>query len=255
MNTSIQSSDQNRAGDDSGRGRDRSVVAPPGFRLASVWVVWMLSTTFVACGGSDGTDGPGENDRPDVDELPYARNVIAFEPGEGSGYGEEDIPEVVTGPPGSEGTSQGSKTVLSLGNGGEIELGFGPRRIVDGPGADFIVFENAFYVGGDEETPYQELGRVEVSQHGETWHAFPCDTEAAEPGRWPGCAGWRPVKSFDPYEVVPLDPEVTGGDPFDLADLDLESASYVRIVGVSDRGTPPKVGFDLDAVGIVSSGG
>lgn len=251
MRASSPSNNDARAEAGRSRGRDASGVAPPALRLAALWVVWMLSTIFVACGGSDGTDN--QQDRPDVDELPYAKNVIAFEPGEGAGYGEQDIPEVVIGPPGSEGTSQGSKTVLSLGNGGEIELGFGPRRIVDGPGADFIVFENAFYVGGDEENPYQELGRVEVSQHGETWHAFPCDTEAEGPGQWPGCAGWRPVKSFDPYEVVPLDPEVTGGDPFDLADLGLESASYVRIVGVSDRGTPPKVGFDLDAVGIVNS--
>lgn len=251
MSQSSESNSDARARIGGSRGRDASVITPPALRLAAAWVVWTLSTTIVACGGSDGTDN--QQDERNVDELPYARNVIAFEPGEGAGYGEGDLPEVVTGPPGSEGTSQGSKTVLSLGNGGEIELGFGPRRIVDGPGADFIVFENPFYVGGDEENPYQELGRVEVSQYGETWHAFPCDTEAEEPGRWPGCAGWRPVKAFDPYDAVPLDPEVTGGDPFDLADLDLDSASYVRIVGVSDRGTPPKVGFDLDAVGIVNS--
>jgi hypothetical protein len=200
--------------------------------------------------GCGGTDGGGE-EGPSVEELPYARSVIAFEPGDGAGYGEQDLPGVVLGPPGSEGTEQGSKQVLSLGDGGIIEVGFGPRRIDNGPGADFIVFENPFYVGGDASNPYQELGRVEVSKTGETWHEFPCDPDAGVTGTYPGCAGWRPVNSYDPYSVRPPVPDETGGDPFDLETVGLESASYVRVVSISDRGTAPKIGFDLDAVGIV----
>ena len=68
----------------------------------------------------------------------------------------------------------GSLDVVTLGNGGSITLGFAPSSIVDGPGPDFIVFENAFYVDGDPNTPYAELASVEVSDDGQHFEAFPC---------------------------------------------------------------------------------
>jgi hypothetical protein len=45
----------------------------------------------------------------------------------------------------------------------------------------------------------------------------------------------------------PARPGSTGGDPFDLADVALTTARYVRI---TDRPDPDDV-FDLDAVAIV----
>lgn len=64
------------------------------------------------------------------------------------------------------------------------------------------------------------------------------------------CAGWHPVYANPGANSIdPLDPSVAGGDPFDLADVGLSMARFVRI---SDRADLPTV-FDLDAVGIVNA--
>ncbi len=86
--------------------------------------------------------------------------ILSFDPGAGAGFGQDHFPAVVYGPPVGAGTAQGGVDVLSLGGGGEIVLGFGGNAIVDQPGADFIVFENAFYAGGDPTAPYAEPGVV-----------------------------------------------------------------------------------------------
>ena len=62
-----------------------------------------------------------------------------------------------------------------------------------------------------------------------------------------------PTEKYDARAVVPLDPAVTGGDGFDLAEVGLERARFVRIRDASGMGAPPTTGFDLDAVGIVSA--
>jgi len=198
--------------------------------------------------GGDGGEAGGQAVEP---ALPYAHGVVEFLPGDGAGTGQEEMPDIALGPPEGEGASEGSLDVVSLGAHGEIVVEFGDRAIVDGEGADFIVFENPFYVQGDPEQVYQELGEVAVSADGETWETFECDTEPAEPGRWPGCAGWRPVEDYDAEETVPPEPAVTGGDPFDLADVELEEVRYVRIRDVSGKGLAPSAGFDLDAVGVI----
>lgn len=216
----------------------------------------------VGC-GAPSTGGPGDaTTRQDVTGdagvgrdgdrgLPYATEVVEFSPGPGAGHGQDDFPGIVFGPPQPKASGQGSLDVLSLGANGEIVLGFGDRAIVDGDGADFIVFENPFYVGGNPEQVYAELAEVSVSPDGKNWKTFDCDTEPAEPGRWPGCAGWRPTRSYDPERVDPLEPAVTGGDPFDLEEIDVERARYVRIRDVSKNGPGPTTGFDLDAVGFI----
>ena len=182
-------------------------------------------------------------------QLPYAREVVSFEPGESAGYGQQDMPGVVLGPPRSRGVRSGSLHVVSLGVGGQIVLGFGPWRIEDGEGVDFVVFENAFaYNGGGV---FSEFGEVSVSEDGQTWHTFECDPELAPPGPWPGCAGWRPTRAYDPLAIDPLDPDESGGDGFDLAQLGLSGARYVRIRDLALAGSGPTAGFDLDAVGIV----
>lgn len=199
--------------------------------------------------------GDAASDADDAAASPYASEVVDFVPGEGSGHGRALMPEPVLGAPdGAQREEPAAKPsqVLSLGAGGEIVLGF-ERPIADGPGADFIVFENAFYVQGDPAHVWAELGEVSVSADGETWHTFTCDAEPAEPGQWPGCAGWTPTEVFDADTLVPLDPEVTGGDAFDLADLGVDSARYVRIRDMLEEtnSEADNVGFDLDAVGVV----
>ncbi|MFT7623915.1 MAG: hypothetical protein ACI9WU_003101 [Myxococcota bacterium] len=178
--------------------------------------------------------------------LPYASELVMFEPGPNAGFGAADPDGAVLGPPPTSPPTVGSLEVLSLGVGGEVVVGFGDRDLTDGPGPDFIVFENAFWYGGGE-TPFAELGEIAVSQDGETWHTFPCDPEAD--GFDPGCAGWRPTLEYAACKLVPLSAELAGGDAFDLADLGLSSARYVRIRDLATEGAAPTAGFDLDAVG------
>jgi len=190
--------------------------------------------------------GAGEAD------LPYARLVVSFAPGEGAGFGEDALPGVVLGPPGGRGELSGSLDVLSLGKGGSIELGFGELGIQDGEGPDLVVFENAFWPGGDAAAVFAEPGEVSVSEDGSEWHTFPCDAEGDGMGHFEGCAGWTPSLEYDATATVPLDPGVTGGDAFDLADVGIARARFVRITDVSNAGAEPSAGFDLDAVGIVN---
>ncbi len=200
-------------------------------------------------GGGDtgGADGGGGGDP--AEACPdFANEVVDIAYGPGAGYGQEHFPSIVFGGPHGFGEMSGSLHVLALGNGGSITLGFTDRRIVDGQGADFIVFENAFWAGGDPDVPYAELGAVEVSADGETWIGFPCSALEAPFG---SCAGWNPVyANVTDNDIDPLDATVAGGDAFDLADVGLAEARYVRIVDRADQGGVAGI-FDLDAVAIV----
>jgi hypothetical protein len=145
--------------------------------------------------------------------------------------------------------------VVSLGYKGEIVVGFDPNAIIDQPGPDFIVFENAFYAGGDPAKPAADLGEVSVSDDGTTWSTFPCAPAASAP--FGACAGWHPVYSAPGSGISPVDPATAGGDVYDLADVGLTHARYIRIrdmgsVACPEAGAKPtNVGFDLDAIAIV----
>jgi hypothetical protein len=197
-----------------------------------------LTLLIAACGGD-----------PAPAVVPFAAEMVRFEAGSGAGFGQDRLPNVVLGPPGGAGTGAASLDVLSLGAGGSIELGFGEAVIVDGPGPDFVVFENPFWIRGDPDDPYAELGEVEVSEDAIEWRKFSCNREAEVRGRWPGCAGWTPTLAFDPQQ--PLDPEACGGDAFDLAEVGLAEARYVRVTDLDGGGEVPSIGFDLDAVGLI----
>jgi hypothetical protein len=191
-------------------------------------------------GGADAAscDGPGAR---------FATGVESACFGSGQDFGRDEFPDIVFGPPRGAGCCGGSLDVMSLGNGGSIVLSFGQNAIVDGPGPDFLVFENAFYLGDDEEHPFAELATVEVSADGVGWSAFPCS--AVEPP-YGSCAGWHPVfANPEANGIDPLDPAAAGGDPFDLADLDVPLARFVRI---TDRADTADV-FDLDAVAVVNA--
>jgi hypothetical protein len=183
---------------------------------------------------------------------PFADAVVEFEPGEGTVFGHEHLPEIVLGPPG------GLVDVASLGCEGTIVLEFGEHGIVDGPGADLIVFENAF----SEDFP--EPGEVAVSEDGVTWLVFACEPISLE-----GCAGVSPTLALPGTGIDPTDPEVAGGDAFDLAALaePLARANFVRIrdrsrehweavgeLSYCDPGNNGAGGFDLDAVVAVHTG-
>ena len=184
----------------------------------------------------------------------FVTEVVSFTPGACAGFGAAGMPDVVLGPPVGGGAMSGSLDVVSLGIGGEIVLSFEPNEIVDGPGPDFIVFENAFYVGGDSSRPVADLGEVSVSEDGVTWHTYACTPGDAPP--YGACAGWTAVYSAPGNGVSPVDPATAGGEAYDLDALGLGRARFVRIRDVSTatcEGSPKPntAGFDLDAIAIV----
>lgn len=190
----------------------------------------------------------------------FVTTVSKFTPGDCAGYGLPQMPTVVLGPPVGAGSFSGGLDVVSLGFNGEVVLGFDTNAIVDGPGADFIVFENAFWAGGDPTHPTAELAEVSVSDDGITWKTFPCTVGDAGAADYGGCAGWRPVYSAPGNNISPVDPKTAGGDPYDLATIGVASAKFVRIrdLGTVDCPTDPSkksttVGFDLDAIAIVNA--
>jgi hypothetical protein len=174
----------------------------------------------------------------------FATSVVSFAPGPAA----KGDTSLALGPPKGAGDTQGSLDVVTLGNGGSITLAFDPSYIVDAPGPDFIVFENPFYVNGDPTMVFAELATVSVSDDGQSFTDFPCTAMAPPYG---SCAGWHPVyANADSNQIDPTDPTAAGGDAFDLADLGLASAHFVRITDRVDlTGTAGL--FDLDAVSIV----
>lgn len=184
-------------------------------------------------------DGPG---RPDDTASPgppaWAREVVSA-PGH-TGFGTRDVARAVNGARGG-GQHQGSLDVFSLGLepgvDDELILGWEGRRVLDGPGPDLAVFENAFEVKGGGW--YIDPVVVEVSADGETWVAFPHDYTADDPAAWhPDPALWSGFAGLTPVHLHedehPVDPfgDEAGGDRFDLADLPGDDGEAVRAAGV-----------------------
>lgn len=184
---------------------------------------------------------------------PFADEVVSFSPGTFAGFGADGMPGVVLGPPRGTSGADGSLHTVSLGIGGEIVLAFDPPGICDGPGPDLIVFENAFYSGGTD-TVFEEVGIVAAGVDLDALVTFPYD-----PNSLVGLAGRTPVFSHPNNGIDPTDPSVAGGDAFDLADVGLTRARFVRIIDpgneIEDLGNrlPPgdSGGFDLDAIAAI----
>ncbi len=164
------------------------------------------------------------------------------------------------------GERAGGADVFSLGyapDDDRLALRWSGRRVRNGPGVDFVVFENGFrHRGGWFMDPIV----VELSIDGSTWVTWPHDYLAPDevayvddPSLWVGFAGLRPVALH--VEDRPVDPfgPAAGGDPFDLDALPLgdpeaarirrEGFRFVRLVSAGGR-TNPDTGapFPRDAV-------
>jgi hypothetical protein len=210
--------------------------------------------------------------------------VAAFDGGyvpQQSGQRVSELPGIVLGPPGDSFPVTGSVSTVSLGRGGSIVLAFTDNVIVDGPGADFIVFENAFFksfVPADANQPYSvfvEPGAVAASEDGVTFVEFPYEayalslvgsdgTPSSALPALRGLAGITP--DFTGNWTIADDPDAwdpagsggvsgAGGDAFDLADVGLSSARFIRIVDL-DLGTGfagPAEGFDLGSIVALNS--
>jgi hypothetical protein len=207
--------------------------------------------------------------------------VVSYVQGTDGGFGAGALPGVVTGPPSGAGLFQGGLDVVSLGFGGSIVVEFTDNAIADGEGPDLIVFENAFlaiaFGSGLTSYAFADPGRVSVSQDGIAWSVFDCALVPDPTHRYPGCAGVYPVlaDADDPaaphgtlLTTTPLEallgvpwttlspPAGAGGDSFDLADVGLSWARFVRVDAATFADAPTggtNAGFDLDAVAAVNS--
>jgi len=184
----------------------------------------------------------------------FVTKVVSFTPGPCAGFGASQMPDIVLGPPVGAGTLKGSFDVVSLGVGGEIVVSFEPNAIVDGPGPDFIVFENAFFAAGNATQPAADPGEVSVSEDGIEWKTYECTPGAQAP--YGKCAGWTPVRSAPGNGISPLDPATAGGEAYDLSELGIAKVRFVRIKDKSSGGCegqpkPNNIGFDLDAIAIL----
>lgn len=212
----------------------------------------------------------------------FASRVVAYRPGPGVGAPFHD-PSRALGAPAGAGRTSGSLDVVGLGRGGTLTLAF-DLPITDGPGADFLVFENAFIVGL-ESTCFAEIAFVEVSSNGIDFARFPVSYTgpassigpygALLPGSWKGFAGTTPVFANPTIRpaIDPRDPARAGGDAFDLrvlrthplvglGKLNVFRITHVRIVDVEDGKhrdmhgrliRDPSVGSaDIDAVAVVN---
>lgn len=189
------------------------------------------------------------SDAPTRPDVKYATRVVSYKKGNKGGFNEDKLPGVVLGAPTGGGCCSGSLDVLSLGDGGEIIVGF-DVAITDAPGVDFVVFENAFEPGGDPTGVVAEPAEVAVSEDGETWHAFPCTPKGYPYGT---CAGWHPVYATPEAPIDPREPEKGGGDGFDLATIGVARARFVRIRDMNTQypAAAPTAGFDLDGVAVL----
>ncbi|PIR21617.1 MAG: hypothetical protein COV45_02425 [Deltaproteobacteria bacterium CG11_big_fil_rev_8_21_14_0_20_47_16] len=188
----------------------------------------------------------------DIGAIPFVNQIVSYVVGSGGGANENNLPQVIQGPPQGGSVIMGSTDTFSLGDKGQIIVAFNHCPIADGPGTDFIVFENAFYAGGNPNAVFSEPAIVGVSMDGVNFTDFPCDLNNSP--NYPGCAGTHPVLSNPTNGVDPLDPQTAGGDPFDLAAIGVQKVKFIRII---DQGLTPfkgingTNGFDLDAIAVV----
>ncbi|MDZ4745553.1 MAG: hypothetical protein SGJ05_06080, partial [bacterium] len=106
--------------------------------------------------------------------------VVAFTPGtkQTSGQTPAFFPKNIVGVPDPRADTAvpvtDPRSVCSIGYGGTITVGFSNHVVVDGPGADFTVFENAFLFSSTRT--YAEPATVEVSRDGIIYKLFPYNT-------------------------------------------------------------------------------
>jgi hypothetical protein len=154
---------------------------------------------------------------------------------------DEDVERAINGVRGG-GATTGSLDVYSLDyteENASLVLTWSGGRVANGPGVDFVVFENAFHVVSSAET-FMDPVIVELSDGGEVWVPFPHDYLAEDEaaysalgGDWVGFAGVSPVLYHEEDNPVsPFDTARAGGDPFDLDDLpDSGEAGAIRAGG------------------------
>lgn len=186
----------------------------------------------------------------------------------GQGNASFGTPELALGPATED--PDVSSHVVSLGDGGSLTLYF-ETGIGDGPGDDFAVYENGFFVPSSGGL-FAEFAFVEVSSDGVGFARFPATSLNGEP-----VSSFEAIDPSD-YHQLGGKHEITLGTGFDLDELAtdplvssgalrLHDVRYVRLVDVVGNGsrvdrfanpiydpfaTPfASGGFDADAVGVL----
>lgn len=190
----------------------------------------------------------------------YIDTVLSLKPGtvQNAGQDSESFPMNIFGPPSALAKytvpASDPKDICSIGLDGEIIVGNKSHYIIDGPGPDFTIFENAFMRLADSMI-FAEPGIVSVSENGIDFIEFPYDSISLE-----GCAGVGPTNG----DKDPFNPSESGGNSFDLASIGLSKAKYIKIKDITrvvTYDTKHKYysplfivsGFDLDAIAIINS--
>lgn len=220
----------------------------------------------------------------------FPDQVTSFTAGMNAGFGAAYFPANVLGAPHGTTNPQtpnfSQPDLLSLGTGGQIVLRFMATEIIDGPGADFTVFENPVQPISDPSQSFVDSATVAVSDNGTTWVTFPFHVVSSDANQlyyksnYVGLAGVQPTFSSPSNGISPFDPAVSGGDQFDLATVGLSRARYVKITDTGTTTLAPTIdslghivndygnqldpdplqpgtgiaaGFDLDAVAAIHS--
>lgn len=184
--------------------------------------------------------------RPSID------TVISFNKGTGTTFGQDStyFPYNIFGYPDTSAgfyvPSSNPYQILSLGLDGEIIVSFKNYFIKDGIGPDFVVYENAFFSLGTGKI-FCEPAIVSVSKDGNNFYTFPYDTLTLA-----GLAGTYPTIGEKFY----TDFDSSGGNWFDLSDINIDSIKYIKIKDISRMLKNPAHprfdfmvnGFDLDAI-------
>lgn len=178
--------------------------------------------------------------------------VYNFKPGTGQNFGQHPMyyPNNIFQKPYVDADSvvpcAEPEHLLSLGLNGEITVGFKNYSIIDGPGTDFIIYENVLWSKYTKKC-FVEPAVVSVSENGTDFVEFPWNKETME-----GCAGLRPTIG----KMVDVDILKSGGDHFDLEKIGVKAVNYIRIKDVTEHIMKPGhplydatlSGFDLNAV-------
>lgn len=191
-------------------------------------------------------------------ENRFIDTVYSFTPGTGQNAGQSETyyPMNIYGAPFENADvstpASSPKDLLCLGMGGEIIVGIIDGYIVNGPGADFTIFENVMKNFVTDKY-FVEPAVVSVSYDGINYFEFPWNEETLE-----GCAGTLPTFGSE----NPFDSEKSGGNSFDLEILGLERIKYIKIKDTTKYLVdnpehlyydPMLTGFDLDAIACINT--
>ncbi len=246
-------------------------------RLFLRWILWSV---LLLCGLPAFAQFAPQAGIAGSTAVPHnSRDIVAWATGCNVQRGYIDIADPVAGRArsGEDAMATGApdNQVVSLGDSGVATLSF-PGYIVNGPGADFAVFENGFTHPQDPEEAFLELAFVEVSSDGVNFTRFPAECHIQDTQQIAGAGMFINARQIHnlagKYKArfgTPFDLEELAGTP----GLDVNRITHVRIVDVigslddaySTRDkdgnrindpypTPFDVGtggFDLDAVGVI----